>query len=77
VGYYRSVAASCGLQIGVQKFGYAMFFMSDQALEYLDKSDGWELGAGPSIVVLDGGGRRGDPDHDGPQHLDLFEQPGR
>lgn len=55
VGYYNSVAASYGLQAGVQKFGYAMFFLSDSALKYLDKSAGWEIGVGPSIVVVDEG----------------------
>jgi len=55
VAYYRSVAASYGLQAGVQKFGYALFFMNDDALKYLDKSDGWELGVGPSIVIVDAG----------------------
>jgi lipid-binding SYLF domain-containing protein len=55
IGYYRSVAASYGLQAGAQKFGYALFFMNDAALEYLDKSDGWEIGVGPSIVVVDAG----------------------
>jgi lipid-binding SYLF domain-containing protein len=29
--------------------------MSDRALEYLDKSDGWELGVGPTIVLVDAG----------------------
>ena len=53
VGYYSSVAASYGLQVGIQKFGYALFFMSDSALKWLDRSDGWELGTGPSIVVVD------------------------
>src|SRR6185295_15858813 len=28
VAYYNSVAASYGFQAGVQKFGYALFFMS-------------------------------------------------
>ena len=55
VGYYRSVAASYGLQAGVQKFSYALFFMNDAALAYLDKSEGWEIGVGPSIVVVDAG----------------------
>ena len=55
VGYYNSVAASYGLQAGVQVFGYALFFMNDSALSYLDRSDGWELGVGPSIVVVDAG----------------------
>jgi lipid-binding SYLF domain-containing protein len=55
VGYYRSVAASYGLQAGVQKFGYALFLMNDAALAYLDNSGGWEIGVGPSIVVVDAG----------------------
>jgi lipid-binding SYLF domain-containing protein len=55
VGYYRSAAASYGLQAGAQKFGYALFFMTDSALSYLDKSGGWELGSGPSLVVVDEG----------------------
>ena len=55
VGYYRSVAASYGLQAGVQSFGYVLFFMDDASLQYLNKSDGWELGSGPSLVVLDKG----------------------
>jgi len=54
-GYYNSLAASYGLQAGVQVFGYALFFMNDAALSYLDRSDGWELGVGPSIVVVDAG----------------------
>jgi lipid-binding SYLF domain-containing protein len=53
VAHYNSVAASYGLQAGVQSFGYAMFLMTDKALQYLDRSDGWELGVGPSIVVVD------------------------
>jgi lipid-binding SYLF domain-containing protein len=53
VGYYNSVAGSYGLQAGVQKFGYAMFFMNEAALSYLDKSKGWEIGVGPSVVVVD------------------------
>ena len=55
IGYYNTAAASYGLQAGVQAFGYALFFMSDSALDYLSKSGGFELGTGPSIVVLDVG----------------------
>jgi len=53
--YYNTISASYGLQIGVQKYGYALFFMSDSAMSWLDKSDGWEIGTGPSIVVVDTG----------------------
>jgi lipid-binding SYLF domain-containing protein len=55
VAYYRSVAASYGLQAGVQEFGYVLFFMDEASVQYLDNSDGWELGSGPSLVVLDEG----------------------
>jgi len=54
-GYYNSLAASYGLQAGIQRFGYALFFMNDAALAYLDSSGGWEIGVGPSIVVVDAG----------------------
>jgi lipid-binding SYLF domain-containing protein len=46
VGYYNTIAASYGLQAGVQTFGYALFFMTDAALAYLHSSDGWEIGVG-------------------------------
>jgi lipid-binding SYLF domain-containing protein len=55
VGYYKTTAASFGLQAGGQKFGYAMFFMTDSALKYLKSSSGWEVGVGPSVVVVDEG----------------------
>lgn len=54
-GVYNSVAASYGLQAGGQTFGYALFFMNNDALAYLDESGGWEIGAGPSLVVVDDG----------------------
>jgi lipid-binding SYLF domain-containing protein len=53
VRYYNIAAASVGLQIGAESFGYAMFFMNDKALVYLNKSEGWEVGAGPTLVVVD------------------------
>jgi lipid-binding SYLF domain-containing protein len=55
VGYYRTVAASYGLQAGAQKFGYALIFLTQSALDYLSKSKGWEVGVGPSVVVVDEG----------------------
>ena len=55
VGYYNTVAASYGLQAGIQKFGYALFFMNDDALNQLDATKGFEIGVGPSIVVVDAG----------------------
>jgi lipid-binding SYLF domain-containing protein len=55
VAYYNSVAASYGFQAGIQKFGYALFFMNDAALEQLDDTHGFELGVGPSVVIVDEG----------------------
>jgi len=55
VGYYKTAALSYGLQAGAQTFGYALFFMGEGALSYLDSSSGWEIGVGPSVVVLDEG----------------------
>ncbi len=55
IGYYNTVAASYGLQAGAQAFGYAMFLMTDETLSYLQKSDGWEIGVGPTVVVVDKG----------------------
>jgi lipid-binding SYLF domain-containing protein len=54
-GYYKISAVSYGLQAGGQSFSYALFFMNDKALAYLDKSDGWAIGSGPSVVVIDKG----------------------
>jgi len=55
VGYYRSLAASYGFQAGAQAFGYVLFFMDEDSVRYLDNSAGFELGTGPSLVMLDSG----------------------
>lgn len=54
-GYYNSISASWGLQAGAQTYGYALFLMNDKALQYLDKTEGWELGVGPTVVVVNDG----------------------
>jgi lipid-binding SYLF domain-containing protein len=53
--YYNITSASFGYQAGVQKFGYVMALMTDAAVEHVETSRGWELGVGPSIVVVDAG----------------------
>jgi lipid-binding SYLF domain-containing protein len=53
--YYNSVSASWGLQAGAQSFGYAVFLMTDEAVAYLHKSHGWEVGVGPTVVVVNEG----------------------
>jgi lipid-binding SYLF domain-containing protein len=54
-GFYDSTSASYGLQAGVQKFGYALFFMNESDMAYLKNSDGWEIGVGPNVTVVDEG----------------------
>ena len=53
--YYNSVAGSWGLQIGAQSYGYAVFLMTDEAVSYIEKTKGWEVGVGPTVVVVDAG----------------------
>jgi len=54
-GYFANMGASWGLQAGVQQYGYAMFFMNERALGALTSTAGFEIGIGPSVVVVDQG----------------------
>lgn len=54
-GYYQSFATSYGLEAGVQKFGYALFFMDESSFKNIGRSGGWELGTAPNLTVLDKG----------------------
>jgi lipid-binding SYLF domain-containing protein len=55
VGYYNTSGASYGLQAGAQQYGYAMFLMNEKAVHALTKNEGFEVGVGPSVVVVDQG----------------------
>jgi lipid-binding SYLF domain-containing protein len=55
VDYYNSVSGSWGLQAGAESYGYAVFLMNQQALSYLRKSKGWEIGVGPRVVLVNEG----------------------
>lgn len=55
VDYYNTVSGSWGLQAGAQSYGYAIFLMTDEAVRYLKDSKGWEIGVGPTVVVVDEG----------------------
>src|SRR5574337_1402934 len=54
-GYYNMAAGSVGLQAGAQPFAFAVFFMTDKELKSFEKSKGWEIGVGPSVVFIDEG----------------------
>jgi len=53
--YYKTTGASFGLQAGAQKYGYAMLLMNAKALEQLNNAKGFEVGVGPSVVLVDEG----------------------
>ena len=54
-GRYRTVAGSYGLQAGVQQYGYALFLMNQKAVNWVNNTRGWEIGTGPSVVIVDKG----------------------
>lgn len=53
--YYSILGASWGLQAGAQQFGYALFLMTDAAIDSLSSASGLEIGVGPTVVVVDRG----------------------
>jgi lipid-binding SYLF domain-containing protein len=55
VAFYKTTGASFGLQAGGQQYGYAMFLMNEKALVQLQAANGFEVGVGPSIVLVDEG----------------------
>jgi lipid-binding SYLF domain-containing protein len=55
VDHYNTTSGSYGFQAGAHRYGYAVFLMTDDAVKYLDRSKGWEIGAGPSITMIDHG----------------------
>ncbi len=54
-GRYNSVSGSWGLQAGAQSYGYVVFLMTQEAEDYLNRTDGWEIGVGPTVVVMNSG----------------------
>jgi lipid-binding SYLF domain-containing protein len=54
-GYYNSFTGSWGLQAGAQSYGYVVFLMNDKAIDYVRESHGWEIGVGPTVVLVNEG----------------------
>jgi lipid-binding SYLF domain-containing protein len=52
VGYYNTTAASVGFQIGVQSRAEVLMFMTEEALERFQSSDGWEVGVDGSVALI-------------------------
>jgi lipid-binding SYLF domain-containing protein len=55
VDYYNSFSGSWGLQAGAQSYAYAVFLMTDKAIDYIKMTQGWEIGVGPTVVVVNEG----------------------
>ena len=55
VGFFQISAGSFGLQAGAQKYGYALFFLNDKAIDYVRSKQGFSIGTGPSVVLVDKG----------------------
>jgi lipid-binding SYLF domain-containing protein len=54
-GYYNSFTGSWGLQAGAQSYGYAVFLMTNRAIDYIHRTQGWEIGTGPTVVIVNEG----------------------
>ena len=54
-GYYSTFTGSWGLQAGAQQYGYAVFLMNNDAVNYVKESEGWEIGVGPTVVLVNAG----------------------
>jgi lipid-binding SYLF domain-containing protein len=57
-GFYATTSLSYGFQAGVQQYAYAMLFMTDAALNSLKTSSNFEIGVGPTVVIVDEGAAR-------------------
>jgi lipid-binding SYLF domain-containing protein len=54
-GYYNSVTGSWGFQAGAQSYGYVVYLMNKRAVSYLHRTQGWEIGVGPTVVIVNQG----------------------
>ncbi|WP_374623507.1 YSC84-related protein [Pandoraea sp.] len=51
-GYYNTVTASFGLQIGAQSKAIIFLFMTQDALDKFQRTDGWTAGADASVALV-------------------------
>jgi lipid-binding SYLF domain-containing protein len=55
VAYYSIAAASIGFQLGAQRKDVVIVFLQDSALRKFRASEGWQVGADGSVVLVDVG----------------------
>lgn len=54
-GYYNTVSASVGFQLGAQARSQVIMFMTDKALKNFRNRDGWEAGVDGSVAIAEFG----------------------
>ena len=54
-GFYRTSSISVGAQAGLQSYGYAVMFMTQDALDTFQSESGFELGVDGSVTVIETG----------------------
>ncbi len=52
VGYYQTLSASFGFQLGGSARSIVFMFMTDQALRDFENSSGWEVGGNASATLI-------------------------
>lgn len=53
VAYYRTMAGSFGLQLGVQAKSIVIAFMTPESLDKFRNSSGWKVGVDGSVALID------------------------
>lgn len=51
-GYYNTVSASIGFQLGVEQRSVVILFMTDEALTNFKRTDGWKVGVDGSVAII-------------------------
>jgi lipid-binding SYLF domain-containing protein len=52
VGYYNTIAASVGFQLGAQARSLLIMFMTPEALAGFRRVDGWKIGVDGSVAII-------------------------
>ncbi len=53
IDYYRTTSGSIGLQLGAQAKSIVIAFMTKEALEKFQNSEGWKVGVDGSVALID------------------------
>lgn len=52
LGFYNTVSASIGFQLGAQARSVILMFMTERALENFRRADGWKVGVDGSVALV-------------------------